>query len=289
MTRKLNYVDTPMGKIAYEDSGGEKPVALFVHGVFLNGYLWRHVVDRVRGLRRCLCIDLLAHGGTRAAPDQDLSFTAQAEMLEAFCSSLGLDQIDLVANDSGAGISQIFAARHPERIRSFTITNSDTHDNWPPPAFKQTVALAQAGQLADVGRKMLADKNFARQVLTSAYEHPEKVSDETLHTYLYPIYSTEEGARAVERFVAAQDCRHTVEVEPLLKKLAAPTQVVWGTGDIFFALKWAFWLKSTIPGCSRVIEVEGAKLFFPEERPDVLADALREHWKSTQGAARLAG
>jgi pimeloyl-ACP methyl ester carboxylesterase len=65
-----------------------------------------------------------------------------------------------------------------------------------------------------------------------------------------------------------------------LKRLAAPTLVVWGTDDIFFPLQWAYWLRDTIPGCRKVIELEGARLFFPEERPQVLAAALRDHWQA---------
>src|SRR5262249_42196838 len=117
-------VATRFGDIAYTDRGSGPP-ALFVHGIFHNGHLWRPVVERLQDVRRCIAVDLMAHGDTQIAPDQDVSFAAQAEMLEAFCAALGLDQVDLVANDSGSGIAQIFAARHPGRIRSFTITNGD--------------------------------------------------------------------------------------------------------------------------------------------------------------------
>ncbi len=34
-------VSTPSGRISYTDRG-TGPAALFVHGVLLNGYLWRH-------------------------------------------------------------------------------------------------------------------------------------------------------------------------------------------------------------------------------------------------------
>jgi pimeloyl-ACP methyl ester carboxylesterase len=284
MARNVKHTQTPFGSIAYEERG-EGPPALFVHGVFRNGYLWRHVIERVSDLRRCVAIDLMAHGSTETNPNQDVAFTAQAEMLEAFCVSLGLDTVDLVANDSGAGIAQILAARHPERIRSLTITNSDTHDNWPPPAFKPTIELARKGELGPLGRKMLADIDFARTMFSRAYEHPQSVSAETNRIYLEPIYGNEAAIRNLERFVAPQDCRHTVAVEPLLRRLNAPTLVVWGTDDIFFPVKWAYWLRDTIPGCKTVVEVEGARLLFPEERPDALIGPLREHWLA--GAAQV--
>jgi hypothetical protein len=37
-------------------------------------------------------------------------------------------------------------------------------------------------------------------------------------------------------------------------------------------------LKDTIPGAKRVIEVEDARLFFPEDRPDTLAPPILQFW-----------
>src|SRR5262249_30814520 len=93
------YATTPFGEISYRERGSG-PAALFVHGVFLNGHLWRHVIDRVADIRRCIAVDLLAHGATRTRPDQDVSFDAQAGMLRALCDRLGLDQVDILSNDS---------------------------------------------------------------------------------------------------------------------------------------------------------------------------------------------
>ena len=54
--------------------------------------------------------------------------------------------------------------------------------------------------------------------------------------------------------------------------------MVWGTGDPTFGIKWAYHLRDLIPGAREVIEVDGAKLFFPEERPGDLIPHLRRHW-----------
>ena len=56
-------VETASGRISYIEHGGG-PAALFVHGVLLNGYLWRHQFAHLRDLRRCIAVDLLAHGET---------------------------------------------------------------------------------------------------------------------------------------------------------------------------------------------------------------------------------
>src|SRR5882757_6072681 len=113
-------VETPSGHISYA-SAGSGPVALFVHGVVLNKHLWRHQLDGLADIRRCIAVDLLAHGDTEITPDQNVSVTANATMLKEVLDALNINQVDLVGNDSGGGIAQIFAALNPERLRSLTL------------------------------------------------------------------------------------------------------------------------------------------------------------------------
>src|SRR5260370_36168069 len=107
-------VETPSGRISYLEQGAG-PVALFVHGVLLNGYLWRHQLTELSNIRRCIAVDLLAHGGTEIAPDQDVSVTANAKMLKEVLDALHIDQVALVGTDSCGGLAQNFAALDPER------------------------------------------------------------------------------------------------------------------------------------------------------------------------------
>jgi pimeloyl-ACP methyl ester carboxylesterase len=115
-------VQTASGRIHYTEQGAG-PVALFVHGV-----LWRHQLPHLSDIRRCIAVDLLAHGDTEIAPDQEVSVTANANMLREFLDALNIERVDLVGNDSGGGIAQIFAALHPQRVRSLTLTNCDAAD-----------------------------------------------------------------------------------------------------------------------------------------------------------------
>jgi pimeloyl-ACP methyl ester carboxylesterase len=174
-------VETPSRCISYT-SAGSGPVALFVHGVLLNKHLWRQQLTGLSGIRRCIAVDLLAHGDTEIAPDQDVSVTANAKMLNEVLDALKIDQVDLVGNDSGGGIAQIFAALNPERVRTLTLTNCDAHDNWPPEAFKPFVDMVKAGGLRDTLNAMLADKTIYRSpgALGPGYERPEIVTDEDI-------------------------------------------------------------------------------------------------------------
>src|SRR5246500_2036422 len=217
---RTHSVETPSGRISYA-SAGSGPVALFVHGVVLNKHLWRHQLAGLSDIRRCIAVDLLAHGDTEITPEQDVSVTANARMLKEVLDALQIDQVDLVGNDSGGGIAQIFAALYPERVRSLTLTNCDTHDNWPPEAFKPFVAMVGAGGLRGTLEAMLSNKAIYRSpgALGPAYEHPENVTDETIENYLRPFLASNERTRDLERFVEAFDSKHTVAIEPKLKTL----------------------------------------------------------------------
>jgi pimeloyl-ACP methyl ester carboxylesterase len=278
-------VATPSGNISYVEYGSG-PVALFVHGVLLNGYLWRHQLTRLGDVRRCIAVDLLAHGNTEAAAEQDVSVTANAHMLAQFLDALQIEQVDLVGNDSGGGICQIFAALYPQRIRSLALTNCDAHDNWPPEPFKPFVAMVAAGGLSDTLHAMLADKSVYRspQALGPAYEKPEAVTDDTIETYLRPFLRSPGRTRDIERFVNAFDHRHTLQIEDKLRRVQAPTLIAWATDDIYFDVKWSHWLAGTIPGTKKRIEFDAARIFFPEERPDEFNRELKAHWAASAAA-----
>lgn len=275
--------ETPSGRISYVEHGSG-PVALFVHGVLLNGYLWRHQLAGLSDIRRCIAPDLLAHGHTRIDAGQDVSVTANAHMLAQFLDVLGIDQVDLIGNDSGGGICQIFAALYPSRLRSLVLSNCDAHDNWPPDAFKPFVEMVAAGGLADTLKAMLDDKAVYRseQALGPAYEHPERVSDDTIETYLRPFLASAQRTRDLERFVNAFDCRHTLAIEDKLRQVQAPTLIAWGTDDIYFPVEWSHWLAQAIPGAKRRVEFEGARIFFPEERWQDFNREVRAHWQANE-------
>jgi pimeloyl-ACP methyl ester carboxylesterase len=274
-------VATPSGRVSYVETGSG-PVALFVHGVLMNKHLWRHQLVGLSDIRRCIAVDLLAHGSTEIAPDQDVSVTGNATMLREFLDALKIDQIDLVGNDSGGGISQIFAATNPARIRSLILTDCDTHNNWPPEAFKPFLEMAAAGGLPDTLKALLADKSIYRSpdALGPAYEHPEKVTDADIEAYLRPFLAIEQRVRDLQRFCGAFDNHHTLAIEPNLRQLQAPTLIVWGTDDVYFPVNWAHWLHGAIPGAKPPVIYEGARLFFIEERADDFNRELRAHWQA---------
>jgi pimeloyl-ACP methyl ester carboxylesterase len=289
------FADVGSGRIAYLEQGSG-PAALFVHGVPLNGYHWPHVIKRVRHRRRCIAIDLMGLGYGEIAPAPDVSFAAQARMIAEVIDALGIETVDLVGNDSGGAIAQIFAATYPDRLSSLVLTNCDVHDGWPPPQVLPIMERARNGTLAAAFQPMLDRPDLAREryrrgesvPLFRSYADPSVLTDEIIRLYLEPLLSSQQRIEAFGRYWLAFDNAQTVAIHAGLKSLQVPTLIVWGLKDIFFDKKWAYWLKDTIPGAERVIEVPDGRLFFPEDRPDALTGPMLGFWDKVMGGATAA-
>jgi pimeloyl-ACP methyl ester carboxylesterase len=231
-------------------------------------------------------------GYTEIAPTQDVSFTAQARMLAQVLDALGIERLDLVGNDSGGAVAQIFAAHHPDRLASLVLTNCDVHDGWPPPQVLPLIEHARAGTLPSIFTPMIERPDLARQryargesvPLFRSYADASVLTDELIRLYLQPLFSSPQRIAAFERYWLGFDNAHTIAIHDALKTLEVPTLIVWGLQDFFFDKRWAYWLRDTIPGARPVVEVDDARLFFPEDRPDRLTEPMLRFWSELSRA-----
>jgi pimeloyl-ACP methyl ester carboxylesterase len=279
--RSRQFAATLFGRIAYVERG-TGPAALFLHGLPLNGFHWRGALDRLSGIRRCVAPDLMGLGYTEVADGQRLAPEAQAEMCAALLDTLGITAVDLVANDSGGAVAQIFVARFPARVRTLMLTNCDVHDDSPPPPLLPLIAAARAGTFADDDlAPQLADKAIGRAKLGNiAYTDPARLADETIDCYLAPLLSSPRRMAQLHAYIVALERNPLRAIEPALQRCDVPLRVVWGTGDTIFDPSGPDWLHRTFRRSLGVRRLEGAKAFFPEEMPDVIADEARRLWRS---------
>jgi pimeloyl-ACP methyl ester carboxylesterase len=274
-------VQTRSGPASYVDTGGPGRPVLFVHGVGTSSYLWRNVIGQLDGERRCVAFDLPLHGYTPATPDHDFTLPGLARFVADCCDALELTDFDMVANDTGGAVTQVFAAGHAERLHTLTLTNCEAHDNVPPKALLPAVLLARMGLLARLAPRMLRDIPRARKrVFGGVYQDVASLPEDIARAWLEPLGATAESARQFQRLMTSLHARDLLAIEPGLARLQVPTLIVWGTGDTAFRRKWAYWLRDTIPGATDVVEIDGARLFFPDERATEFTAALRRHWDS---------
>jgi len=280
LDKHRGQVQTRSGPASYIDTGGPSRPVLFVHGVGTSSYLWRNVIGQLDGERRCVAFDLPLHGYTPAAADQDFTLPGLARFIQDCCDALELTDFDMVANDTGGAITQVFAAGHPERLHTLTLTNCEAHDNVPPKALLPAVLLARMGLLARLAPRLMPHDNprTRKRMYGRTYQDIANLPQDIARVWLEAQSGTAEAARQSQRLLTSLHARDLLAAEPALRRLQVPTLIVWGTGDLFFRRKWAYWLRDTIPGATEVVEIDKGRLFFPDERATELTEALRRHW-----------
>jgi haloalkane dehalogenase len=275
------FANLPVSRVAYVERGRGQ-AALFIHGYPLNGFQWRGAIERLQGYRRCIAPDVMGMGYTQTPAGQKISPETQADMLAMLLDSLHIHEADVVANDSGGMVAQLFVARHPSRVRTLLLTNCDVDQNSPPPQFLPLIKLAKEGTLVDKFiLPQLNDKQLARSAKGMggiAYTYPENLADETIETYFRPFVENPLTKAQMQQYAASMETNPLVAIREELRQWKGPARMVWGLKDTLFGVEWAEWLDRTLPGSRGVRRIDGANLFFPEEMPDIIAEEALALW-----------
>ena len=283
------YVATPFGRIACVERGSG-PAALFLHGFPLNGFQWRGAMARLAPYRRCLAPDFLGMGYTEVADGQDCAPDAQVAMLVALLDALSIERVDVVANDSGGAVAQLLVARHPHRVRTLLLSNCDTEVECPPPALLPVIELAKQGRFVDdwLGA-WHADHALARSsegIGGMCYADPAHPTDEAIDTYFGPLLSTRRRKANAHAYAVALERNALAGIGPALRRSPVPTRIVWGTADTIFSTASPTFLDNAFGASRGVRLLAGSKLFWPEERPDVIEEEALRLWHASAAASR---
>jgi pimeloyl-ACP methyl ester carboxylesterase len=252
--------------MAYHREGRGEPV-LLVHGILAHSFIWREVVPKLAERHDVLTVDLLGCGDSTMPMSLSLSLKAQADYLAELIQWLGLGKVHFVGHEVGGAIGQVLAVRHPKTVRSLTLVNSVAGDLWPvfPINALRTPFLRQL-------ILSLLDAGLSGWLVRRALSHREKLTEPLMNEYHRPL-QTITGRRALLHFASCLESADLVAVEPELKKLAIPVNVIWGTGERYLPPATPERLVATFPGCKR-LDIEGAGHLVPIDEPARLADAL---------------
>jgi haloalkane dehalogenase len=275
------FADTRFGSIAYVERGSGS-AALFLHGFPLNAFQWRGAIAGLSPVRRCIAPDFMGLGFTEVAKGQSLAPSEQAEMILALLDKLAVPSVDLIANDSGGAVAQLLVTRHATRCRTLLLTNCDTEYDSPPPLLLPVIEAARKGTFVDERfPPQLADKSFARSadgIGGLCYADPAHPTDEAIECYFRPLVSTPERKALVHAYALALEQNPLQGIGPALKRCRIPTRIVWGTSDRIFSPKSPDYLDQAFAESRGIRRLEGRKLFWPEELPNIIVEEARWLW-----------
>jgi pimeloyl-ACP methyl ester carboxylesterase len=269
-------VELPAGTVEYRERGSGRPV-VFVHGVGVNGDLWRGVVPPLAAAGyRCIAPDLPLGGHSHPLrPDADLSLPGLARIVADLIDALGLDDVAVVANDTGGAVAQCLVGHHAERITALVLTSCDAFEKFPPIPQLYLKPFARVPGLLWLTAQAVQHRPFQRTPTAYGWTTKRPIDPAIMRSYTRNLAENAGVRRDLTRLLRAVDTRYTFQAAESLRGFDRPALVVWAADDKLFPLDHGRRLAELLPQ-GRFTTVGDSRTFIPEEQPERLAALVRE-------------
>ena len=269
------------GAIRYRERGSGEPI-VFVHGLLVNGDLWRKVVPLLAGEFRCITPDWPL--GSHDVPlDDDVRLTTRkaAGLIRRFLEALDLKDVTLVGNDTGGGLCQIVVAERPERVGRLVLTSCDAFENFPPKALYPLMAAARVPGLPGLMLQSMRFSPLRRLPIAFGWLTKRPIPDEiVMDSYLRPSLENGRVRQDAVNLIKDISPRHTMRAAEKLPQFKKPVLIAWAKEDRIFPLGDAYRLSETFPN-ARLELIEDSYTFVPEDQPRRLAASIAAFMRET--------
>jgi len=261
--------------IRYRESGSGPPI-VFVHGLFVNGDLWRNVVPSIATAGyRCLVPDWPLGAHSIPAPDADLTPVGVADLIAEFLEHLELTDVTLVANDTGGALTQILLTRNRERIGRVQLVTVDCYESFLPRQFKLLPQLARIPGAVRLITELLRFRVVQRSPLAFGWLSKRPFPAEAADSYLRPSRESAAIRDDLRRFLLHAHRRYTMDAATRFGSVTLPVRATWAKQDRLFPVALAERLVRELPNAALDL-VDDSYTFLPEDQPELLAQRILE-------------
>ncbi|MBB5803001.1 pimeloyl-ACP methyl ester carboxylesterase [Saccharothrix ecbatanensis] len=270
-------IELTAGVIEYDDTGGPGPVVVLLHGVLMDGSLWREVVADLRGEFRCV-VPTLPLGSHRHPmnADADLSLRGIAGILAEFLDRVDLRDVTLVGNDTGGALAQILVADNPGRVAKLALIACEAFDNFPPglPGKMSAVAGKMPGGMW-MAAQQLRMAPMRRLPITYGWMAKRPIPGDVIDSWMRSARSSRPIRRDFARFLKSGDPRQELtEAARGLPAFTGPALVVWAEQDRIMPAEHGRELARLLPG-SEFVEVPDSYTLVPLDQPGRVGELVR--------------
>ena len=142
-------------RINYEDTGGEGPVVVFSHGLFMDHEMFAPQVEALKGRYRCITWDERGHAGTASDTLAPFTYYDSADDLAALLAHLGVARAVLAGMSQGGFLSLRCALTHPQLVRALILIDTQAGQE-DPAALEGHMQLADAWATGGLSDEMAA-------------------------------------------------------------------------------------------------------------------------------------
>ncbi|MCU1687480.1 MAG: Haloalkane dehalogenase [Amycolatopsis sp.] len=272
----MSEIELSVGPIEYGDTGGDGPVLVFMHGLTMDGSVWRKVVPGLPGYR---CLTPTWPVGSHRKPmhpDADLSLRNLALLIDEFLAELDLSDVTLVLNDCGGG-QVLLSEGRADRVGRLVLTSCEAFDNYPPglPGKLLIVACRIPGGFRFL-MNLFRFRIFRRAPTSWGWMSKRPVPTEVMDDWFRPSQDQPEIRRDLLKYVRSVPPKaKLLEWSAQMASFERPVLVAWAKEDKLMPIEHGSRLAKLFPD-ARLVEIEDSYTLIPEDQPDVLAALIRD-------------
>ena len=223
--------------IAFEDTGGKKPVVIFSHGFLMDHSMFDAQVAALRDTHRVITWDERGFGGTKATGD--FSYWDSANDVLGLMDHLGINSAVLGGMSQGGFLSLRVALTAPERVEALILLDTQSGVEAP-----ETVEPYNQLHAAWVEHGAVAVQDIIAGIILGPGDWSE--------------WFAKWGAMEPDQFTAAFNClMHRDDITDRLGEITCPALIVHGTADVAIPMEKAEVLRDRIAGPTTLVPVEG--------------------------------
>lgn len=272
----MAQVHLTAGTIDYLDNGGSGPVVVLLHGVAMDGTVWRHVAAELATDFRVV-IPTIPLGGHRVPmrEDADLSIIGIAGLVAEFLEALELRDVALAVNDWGGALALVALGRH-ERIGRLVVTSCEAFDNFPPgfPGLSLMRSAKVPGGLA-FAFELLKSKPLRRLPMTWGWMSKRPVPADIMDGWFQSVWTDKAVRRDLRKYVLGLSSdEELLRWSRALSEFTGPALVAWAAEDKVMPPEHGRRLAQILPD-ARHVSIDDSYTLIPEDQPQVLTDHIR--------------
>jgi pimeloyl-ACP methyl ester carboxylesterase len=280
----MSEIELSAGTIEYEDTGGDGPALVLLHGLLMDSSLSDDVIADLSVDHRCVAptLPLGAHRRAMRA-DADLSLRGIGRLVTELVDRLDLHDVTVVGNDTGGALVQLMICDDSPRVGRIVLASCDAFDNFPPGLTGKTLVLT--GKLAPALFGLFMQQLRLRPLrrLPIAFGWLTKRGDRTTARWLQPVLHQRDIRRDTVRVLraGAADTHLLLDAAECLPIFDRPALVVWASQDRVMPLEHGRRLAEALPR-ARLVEVPDSYTLIPLDQPTELARAVRDFTRQSR-------
>jgi pimeloyl-ACP methyl ester carboxylesterase len=219
--------------------GGQGDVVLLLHGFGANKDNWTRISKYITPHYRVIAPDLPGFGDSSRQPDANYTIGAQADRVNAFVRTLGIQSFHLGGSSMGGNIAGVYAAQHPENVISLWLVAPGGVTSAEPSEMKRALDSGKSNPLVVESvedYKRLIDFIFVEKPFIPGPMLKQLAKDAIRNRPL--------NQKIFKQINVASD---TSGLESTLNGSVVPTLILWGTNDRVLHVSGAKILESVMP------------------------------------------